>query len=286
MNQNGTWCAISKYACLIGIWGISACSLCGCLPEMDTDGQPEIKQGTEDGWYYRRYSDDPATGEVESTEGFTQEEYVKEYEMATGLAYDGNPYFFTRRNARLSADVTYYSLENPSTVQGQLEMKWIKRYENGDLYKLSILPTADMTKAGYLGDARLHIYMYVTSDEIYRLWSYDIHSDERIEFYNDDELLVAALDTDERLIANGELVCSMENVADALDSEEVGTHAAITHRGNQAIYTRVDRKVNGEPGYYETFVWEEGRGLVEYRSGFRAEAEILYLENIMDSGDS
>lgn len=29
-----------------------------------------------------------------------------------------------------------------------------------------------------------------------------------------------------------------------------------------------------------SFVWEEGKGLVEYKSGYKQEADILYIENI------
>lgn len=37
---------------------------------------------------------------------------------------------------------------------------------------------------------------------------------------------------------------------------------------------------DGSTHYYESFVWEKGKGLVEFRSGFRVEADILYIENI------
>ena len=32
-----------------------------------------------------------------------------------------------------------------------------------------------------------------------------------------------------------------------------------------------------ETGYYERFVWEKGKGLIEYKSGFGAERDRIYL---------
>lgn len=61
---------------------------------------------------------------------------------------------------------------------------------------------------------------------------------ERLPFYDNDDAIVKFLDTDQKLIENG------------------------------------------EPGFYEWFVWEQGKGLVEYGSGFGAEGDILYLTNI------
>jgi hypothetical protein len=42
----------------------------------------------------------------------------------------------------------------------------------------------------------------------------------------------------------------------------------------------VDIGESGNREFYETFVWAKGNGLVEYKSGYRMEADILYIDNI------
>lgn len=205
------------------------------------------------------------------------------------LVFEENPFFYSRGNTSLSADIKYEASETWKTINGELQIKRLKRYDNGDLYKLSV---AGITE-GFLGSERKNIYLYVTPDEIYRLWSfYRDENGQSITFYDNDSLLMETFDTDEKLIENGELVCCMERLEDELGKKdlgenemgtpisEIGKHFSIIPEGERITYSRYDTKPNGETDFYENFVWERGKGLVEYRSGFRAEAEILYIENI------
>lgn len=205
------------------------------------------------------------------------------------LVFEENPFFYSRGNTLLSADIKYEASETWDTINGELQIKWLKRYDNGDLYKLSVEGITE----GFLGPERKNIYLYVTSDEIYRLWSfYRDENGQSITFYDNDSLLMETFDTDEKLIENGELVCCMERIEDELGKEdlgenemgtpisEIGKHFSVIPEGDQIAYSRYDTKPNGETDFYENFVWERGKGLIEYRSGFRAEAEILYIENI------
>lgn len=214
---------------------------------------------------------------------------IENLELKSSLTPEENPFFYSGRNTILSADIQYDAPETWDTVSGELEIKWLKRYDNGDLYKLSV----EGIPEGFLGPERKNIYLYVTPDEIYRLWSYYRDEDgQSITFYNNDSLLMETFDTDEKLIENGELVCCMEKVEDEPGKEdlgenemgtpisEIGKHITIVPEGEQITYSRWDVKPNGERDFYENFVWERGKGLVGYRSGFRAEAEILYIENI------
>lgn len=190
----------------------------------------------------------------------------------------GNPFFFSQETTYLTASIVYYEdVEIRTVKRKEIAIQWLKNYEKGNLFKMSIEPFENLYN---LDESRLNIYFYVTADEIYRLWSYVIQDQELITFYNDDELLMELLDTDEKLIENGELVCCKEDVADELESGEVGTHFSIHHSRSQVEYNRTDVKPNGEPDYYESFVWDEGRGLIRYRSGYRAEAAILEIDNI------
>lgn len=205
------------------------------------------------------------------------------------LALEKNPFFYSGKDILLSADLKYEATETWDAVSGKLQVKWLKRYDNGDLYKLSV----EGIKEGPLGPERKNIYLYVTPDKIYRLWSYYYDEDgHSVTFYDNDDLLMETFYSDEILIENGEVVCCMEKVEYkegegrpgknnmGVPNSEVGKHVTIIPDGERITYSRVDVKQNGEPDFYETFVWERGKGLIQYKSGFRAEAEILYIENI------
>lgn len=189
-----------------------------------------------------------------------------------------NPYFYENESVDLTATLTYYGADTEVVRDGTLEMKLVKNYENGDLFKLSVANEENIQDC--LGEDRLNTYFYVTDDKIYRLWAYICQDEEVIRFYNDDDLIVKYLDTDDKLIANGELVCCEEDVTDELQPKQGGVHVTISHHDNQTVYNRVELKEDGSTHYYESFIWEKGKGLVEFRSGFRVEADILYIENI------
>lgn len=189
-----------------------------------------------------------------------------------------NPYFYSQTDCFFSADIQYINVDTVATVNGELELQWLKKYDDGNLYKLMVEPDGNITE--YVGQERINIYFYVTSDKIYRLWSYIVKDDKIIEFYNNDELLIEILNTDEKLVENGELVCCMEDKTNELGPSEVGKHVTIVQRGEQITYNRVDIGENGSREFYERFIWEKGKGLVEYKSGYRMESELLYIENI------
>ena len=184
-----------------------------------------------------------------------------------------NPYFYTEKQVELKASAQYYELESCEEKEIKAEITMIKEYEEGDLYKLAIEPI------GTLGEERLNIYLYVTEDKIYRLWSYTNQEDEIIEFYNDDKMLIKYLNTDEKLVENGEVVCQSEEVS---EETEPGVDYSILYTEDKVIYSRCDKRENGEPGFYEWFTWEKGVGLVDYGSGFGAERDILYLNQITE----
>lgn len=189
-----------------------------------------------------------------------------------------NPYFYSQKECFLSADIQYVDFEVFITVKGELKLQWLKEYDNGNLYKLMV--EADGNITDWLGEERLNIYFYITEENIYRLWSYAVQNGEVIEFHNNDDLLLGTLNTDEKLIENGELVCCMEEKTDELEYLEEGSHVTIVQKEEQITYNRVDIGASGNREFYESFVWEKGKGLVEYKSGYRVESEILYIENI------
>lgn len=190
----------------------------------------------------------------------------------------GNPYFYDRENTELNAVLTYYDDDSVVNREGSLTVHPVKKYEDGEVYKLSV---ADERKIrDFLGDDRLNIYFYVTDDKIYRLWSYVCQDEKVIRFYNDDELFVKYLDTDEKLINNGELVCCTENMDDELTEETGKIDVVMTRQNDRVTYSRTELREDGSLHYYESFVWEKGKGLVECMSGFGEMSDILYMENI------
>ena len=211
--------------------------------------------------------------------------HIKVEETEKEESYDAmstsinNTSFYHDSFISLNATLTYYNADSTVVHDGMLNMKLVKNYEKGDLFKLSILNDKNIQK--FLSEDRLNIYFYVTDNEIYRLWSYICKDEEVIYFYNDDELLIDNLDTDEKLIANGELVYSEKDVDDELLASG-SIQTTITHKNNQTFYNRIELNEDGSMHYYESFVWEVGRGLVEYKSGFNAESDIFFIENVRE----
>lgn len=166
----------------------------------------------------------------------------------------------------LTTRAQYYDLETKTEADIHVQGYKVKAYEKGSLYRFIIELVGDLEQE------RLNLYFYVTADKIYRVCS-DV-------FQGDDALFTDILDTDEKLVENSEIVCQSEDVSVAPKEGESGLQYEIHRSGNQITYSRSDVQPNGERGFYEWFVWEDGAGLVEYGSGFKVEADILYLYDI------
>lgn len=215
-------------------------------------------------------------------------------QMVEGEIICENPYFFPRNISFLTADITYIDIDEIASIKGNLELHWLKQYENGCIAKLSLLSFDDMPS--YILDGSpwaedyeyCNIYFYVTPTEIYRINGYVIQEDEYIYAYEDEKLFIDYLDSDEEIVENAELVCcpegkdseyTGENIGETTLIGEVGTHYEIVISENQITYRRHEYP-HGNLEFYNTFVWEMGRGLIEHKMGYRAGAMILYMENI------
>jgi len=196
--------------------------------------------------------------------------------------------FFPKENLTLTAQMVVYnsaayemreasSINTTETVQFQIK-KVAARFQ-GTVYKI-IIPKVSESD-GYLTDDRTVIYLYVTSDKIYRLWGYVEESDHTVYFYNNDALMIKMLDTEETLVDNSYVVFQKTSKSDALQNGAVGEHKVIDVRGGlvSSWYWGMWTP-NGDIGFYEDFTWDLSKGLVTYRSGYRAEADIIYLNDI------
>lgn len=261
----------------------------GCSANGDQD---EINDDIADVNISENLIDDLAEEELENpieSQPDSQAETPQSGQMEDREIVCENPYFFPQNISSMVAYMPYihcwhmYSYYlNETWVE--LKLYWLKQYDNGCLAKLSIVPfSSDMPD--YLDENRLNTYFYVTADEIYQVSPYIVQDDELITFYDDDTLLMSILNTDEKLIENGELVCCLEEVEDPLEEGKAGTHTSIARQENQISYSRVDIKQNGDRDYYEKFIWEEGKGLIGYMSGygrgFLDENECVYLDDII-----
>lgn len=182
----------------------------------------------------------------------------------------GNSYFYNVDHVMLNAIAEYYDLETGVENNVEMEMCMVKKYEQGKLYKL-------VMKSVPLEDARKNIFFYVTDEKIYRIWAYIYQEGKIIEFYDEEKVLTKYFDTDQKLIDNGEVVCQSEEM---LMEDVEGKKISISLADNKVTYSRLDIQENGENGFYEWFIWEQGNGLMEYGSGFGAERDILYLTDI------
>ena len=187
-----------------------------------------------------------------------------------------NPYFFDEKElTNLSARLEYCEGDVTINRAGKLTMKLIKNYEKGDLFKLSVAHERNIQD--YFGEERLNIYFYVTNDKIYRVPSYINRDGEEISIYEDD-LVIAYLDTDDKLISESALVCCEENFKNEVELE----HAVIKTEINSGICERTEWWKDGRY-YHEESGWNEPQKLLWFDSTYGTGADSLYIGIIGDA---
>ena len=132
-----------------------------------------------------------------------------------------NPYFYSQNTFNLSAEATYYStVSYDAKEKVNIEGKLIKNYKTGDLFKLKIdfredqgLIYDNTFKAPIqLTSDRVVFYFYVTNEKIYLVNPY-IYNEQKKQVYiglNNEMALTFFLPTDQKIIANSEIVCQEE----------------------------------------------------------------------------
>ena len=200
---------------------------------------------------------------------------IEEQEESEGINSSINPFFPYQGEESLYADGEYYD-ENMDLVESAVKLKisFIKAYENGSVYKISI------ESLDYYQDDRTYIYLYVTTEQIYRIHASIMGIEEVISFYNDDERLKEIFDTGEKIIAHADVVCQEEEINEDLEQGEEGRYYTVKKTGDQVVGSYLWIKHNGEIGYYEGFTWKENVGLINYYSGYGAQRDIINLNNI------
>lgn len=167
-----------------------------------------------------------------------------------------NPYFFNANTTRqvYNGLFMFMDIVEEQTI---LNITPVAKLKYGNLYELKLDPNEE------LPDEFLSLgYFYVQEDKIYR--------------YKAEEKIVKQLQLDEDSVPLPEIVCQSEEVKDELREDEKGWHVYIEVNGDYSVYHSYSNLV--ETGYYETFYWKKGEGLIGYKSGWGAGKDSIALE--------
>ena len=175
------------------------------------------------------------------------EEESRAEEPDAGSSAAVNPYFFYEDGRVVYSIDEVDFQEVPDTIE--LEIELIQEFDEGAVYHLHFEGCEvmdprqrDRTDLGYF---------YVTPERIYyRVQPGDIEN-------GADSIAEHAL-----------LMVQPESREDLLEPEEEGWHDSIVVDGNRVIYDGYVFISEGATTFYETYVWEAGKGLVEYVSGY------------------
>ena len=170
------------------------------------------------------------------------------------------PFFFDHGTEMVEFEAEFAGTPFGEYEQAKIQVEQAAQGENGILYTLMIESDAEAAGRYSYGEDRFFLgYFYVTEDKIYRM---------------DEAGMEAGIKNEKEFPAKGTVVCQETGKEDPLKAER-GWHEKITVDGAVCTY----RSYNDftETGYYESFVWEKGKGLIEYESGFGAEKDHIYL---------
>ncbi|EGO62442.1 hypothetical protein [Acetonema longum] len=175
----------------------------------------------------------------------------------TDVGTIGNIFFFNK-NSKLQYKGTFL-FDDIIKKDVKLNIKELADLRYGKLYELKI----DSIEG--VRNERLNLgYFYVQKDKIYRI------GPTKENF--------SKLKTSEELPEGSVIVCQDKEIKDALNRDQAGSHHYLEVNGNRREYHSLNNKVT--TGYYESFTWEKGKGLTNYRSGFGAERDSITLQLI------
>ena len=170
-------------------------------------------------------------------------------------------FFFDYGTETAAFEAEFASTPFGEYEQVKIQVEQVEQWENGILYTMVIeSDTEDDSRYLYGRDRFFLGYFYVSEDKIYRI---DENKMEEVNIKNEEDF-----------IARDTVVCQEMGKEDSL-KEEKGWHEEIMVEGTVCTYRSYNDLT--ETGYYERFVWEKGKGLIEYKSGFGAERDRIYL---------
>ena len=174
---------------------------------------------------------------------------------------DQTSFFFDYGTETAAFEAEFASTPFGEYEQVKIQVEQVEQWENGILYTMMIESDTEDDSRYFYGRDRFFLgYFYVSEDKIYRI---DENKMEEVNIKNEEDF-----------IARGTVVCQEMGKEDSL-KEEKGWHEEIMVEGTVCTYRSYNDPT--ETGYYERFVWEKGKGLIEYKSGFGAERDRIYL---------
>lgn len=141
----------------------------------------------------------------------------------------------------------------------KLNIDELANLKNGKLYELKL-----DTIEGVPSERLSLGYFYVQKDKIYKI--------------EPTEKNLNMIKTSEELPDGSVIVCQDKEIKDKLGKDEPGFHNYLEVNGDRREYHSYNNQVS--TGYYESFTWEKGKGLVNYRSGYGAERDSIELQLI------
>ncbi len=169
---------------------------------------------------------------------------------------EGTNYFFRQGTSSWTYEGRFL---NPSMQIEQIELSVIevKHFKEGNLYELMWNCSEDVQDR--YGEDRQYLGLFlVLHDCIYLIRDRDAKEE---------------LKTVEEFKDIGTLVCKKYGKEDILGENERGWHEYISVEDNKSEYHGYNSLI--ETGYYESFVWEIGKGLIEYKSGYGAGSDAI-----------
>lgn len=267
---------------LCGLMLLSGCGISN-RQEQDSDGIDsvimELDEGEEKADVNEPCTEGSENGSVSMQ--YTEEDENDPASMQYTRDEEGlieNPYFYNKDHVSLQTHAEYHNGSALIDETADAEINIVKTYKEGCIYKLTVYITPFMSSWYFPSGSNMSIYLYVTSDKIYRVLPYaqPEPGGQSVNFYDDDILLTETLDTEEKLRSIGvlELVCQEEEVQE--------DYFSITREANRIRYDRSEIKPNGEPGDKTLFVWEEGKGLVEFGTGFGPGPMEVHIDEVRE----
>lgn len=169
-----------------------------------------------------------------------------------------NSFFFKNNDSKLNYKGKFL-FDDIVEKDVKLNVNELVNLKYGKLYELKL----DSVEG--VPNERLSLgYFYVQKDKIYK-----------IEPTNEN---LSKLKTSEELPNDSVIVCQDEEIKDTLDKGKPGFHHYLELNGDKREFHSYNNQVS--TGYYESFTWEKGKGLINYRSGFGAERNSIELQLI------
>ncbi len=168
-----------------------------------------------------------------------------------------NTFFFKDNITEATYSGTFAFGEDVQTLDVKLSVEQVALLKDGAVYELELEPVDGV------GEERLNLgYFYVQKNTIYRFDA----SHENLE----------SLKSSYKLPEDSVIVCQAKELKDKLGEDESGFHYYIEVDGNKRVYHSYNDMTG--TGYFESFTWEKNKGLVNYRSGFGAENDLIELQ--------